>query len=302
MEGLAAASITSRVPTGMESHQSFVDTVVARLAHTDLSVPKSVVTSTADETSEGRSSKQQDYLKELLQRNPAVFLERHGQLLSEAERQEVFSPCRNDYEVKHYLDQLNPEGAATRTKNRRVAEMYRLLKDQDTEGSFFSETAMRKRAPLLYQQYTENLSSQAASAVAAPDKLSEILLAKHDEELTRQRLAQQQHAENLVEDEESESNSEGSEGAADRHGSNRTQGDGAHQHAATKSRSLNSQTVQSSRQDRLDELREVMKIRFLAGQDADVTDYQKIDGNAALDDDWSKEARQDAEDKYFDDD
>lgn len=42
-----------------------------------------------------------------------------------------------------------------------------------------------------------------------------------------------------------------------------------------------------------------MHQRFLAGED-DGVDYQKLDKDASLDDDWAAEQQQDAEDAYFD--
>lgn len=43
----------------------------------------------------------------------------------------------------------------------------------------------------------------------------------------------------------------------------------------------------------------LMHQRFLAGED-DGVDYQKLDRDASLDDDWAAEQQQDAEDAYFD--
>ena len=42
-----------------------------------------------------------------------------------------------------------------------------------------------------------------------------------------------------------------------------------------------------------------MHQRFLAGEDEGI-DYQKLDKDASLDDDWTAEQQQDAEDAYFD--
>lgn len=52
---------------------------------------------------------------------------------------------------------------------------------------------------------------------------------------------------------------------------------------------------------RLVEFERAMRERFLAGEERDF-DYSVVDADASLDDFWGKEARQDAEDRYFDDD
>lgn len=262
--------------------------VVARLSQSELKLPSSVIASTKDGTEEGRRDKKISYLNSLLQKDPAIFLERHGALLSETERQELFRPCSDNYEVQHHLQHLSPTGTAARVKNRRLAHMNRLLKEHQRPGSYFSETSMRSRAPLLYQQYTDN--KRPDTPAAASNKLSEILLAQHDELATRQRLSEQEHAENLIENEESESDDDLEPRATAQHGA-----------SVVAAAPVTAGTADIG-QENMSDLLEVMKMRFLTGQDADVTDYRSIDANEALDDDWLQVARQDAEDKYFDSD
>ena len=271
-------------------------TLCERLSKEDLKLPFSVTSSTADDTEEGRHNKRSLYLKELLQRDPAIFLERHGHLLGEAEKKNLFDPLADSYEVRHHLERLNSSNTATRTKNRRLAHMNRLLKDQALQGSYFSEASMRKRAPLLYQQYTNNQRPEGMAA-AASSKLSDMLLFQHDELQMRQRLSEQQHAEDLIEHDESESES-GSVDTAAEHPQDQAAADAAGPEPALTT-SQASEEQAASRED-LADLLEVMKMRFLNGQDADVTDYREIDANETLDDDWLKVAGQDAEDRYFD--
>jgi len=52
---------------------------------------------------------------------------------------------------------------------------------------------------------------------------------------------------------------------------------------------------------RLMEFERAMRERFLAGEERDF-DYSVVDDDASLDEFWGKEARQDAEDRYFDED
>ncbi|GJP80401.1 hypothetical protein CLOP_g10607 [Closterium sp. NIES-67] len=97
-----------------------------------------------------------DHLASLLQRDPAVFLERYGGLLREEELG-AFDGMAGDYEIAWHMRRLRPAGHpssphpshATVVKNRRLAFLTRL----EREGLFFSEEAMRERDPLLHQDY-----------------------------------------------------------------------------------------------------------------------------------------------------
>lgn len=55
-------------------------------------------------------------------------------------------------------------------------------------------------------------------------------------------------------------------------------------------------------QDQLDHFTHIMQEKYLAGEDTEHLDYSKIDDDERLDDHWFKEACQDAEEKYFDED
>lgn len=82
-------------------------------------------------------SVKEKYLKRLLQEDPGIFLERYGDQLSSEERSEFFGLRFNDFEVDHYLKQLEGanEDKLTVARNRRVALMKRL----EAEGEYFSE-------------------------------------------------------------------------------------------------------------------------------------------------------------------
>lgn len=58
---------------------------------------------------------------------------------------------------------------------------------------------------------------------------------------------------------------------------------------------------EAKRAGKVQELVKEMKARFLAGEEEDV-DYGAIDADDSLDEHWAREAQQDAEDKYFDED
>lgn len=55
-------------------------------------------------------------------------------------------------------------------------------------------------------------------------------------------------------------------------------------------------------QDLMDQFTFIMHEKFLLGEDHEYLDYSKIDNDETLDDHWQKEANDDAEEKYFDED
>ncbi|CAI7846335.1 unnamed protein product [Closterium sp. NIES-53] len=110
-----------------------------------------------------------DHLASLLQRDPAVFLERYGGLLREEELR-AFDGMAGDYEIAWHMRRLRPSNhpssphpsAAAVVKNRRLAFMTRL----EQEGVFFSEEAMRERDPLLHQDYLGGFDRAPGAMVA----------------------------------------------------------------------------------------------------------------------------------------
>ncbi|XP_017230517.2 uncharacterized protein LOC108205191 [Daucus carota subsp. sativus] len=62
------------------------------------------------------------------------------------------------------------------------------------------------------------------------------------------------------------------------------------------------QLSEEEMQDQMDQFTHVMQQKFMSGEDHQHLDYSKIDGDESLDDHWMREANQDAEEKYFDDD
>ncbi|KAK9816892.1 hypothetical protein WJX72_006847 [[Myrmecia] bisecta] len=217
-------------------------------------------------------AKREEYLCNLLRRDPGVFLERYAEQLTVDERA-YFEPLREDYEVNFYLKQAEQQASAAKptsaqVKNRRLAQMNRL----DAAGEYFSDEAMRKRGPLLHHQYIGQYQAPAIRA-ARTNKLSDSILQQHDELQTQLRMAQQREAEDMVE-EESDSDESEPEAAPRASGAGQPQ----------------------SNQE---EFLEIMRAKFLAGQDGEFVDYATVDRDSTLDDDWLAQQRQDAEDAYF---
>ncbi len=98
-------------------------------------------------------------------------------------------------------------------RNRRLAALQRL----QAQGQFFSEAAMRERAPLLHHQLlgqymgdgTEQRGAHSAGGLHHRASLSEVLMRQHDEvELRLQMHREQQQEEAQLSEQESSSDDE----------------------------------------------------------------------------------------------
>ncbi|KAL6765268.1 coiled-coil domain-containing protein-domain-containing protein [Haematococcus lacustris] len=198
-------------------------------------------------------------------------------------------------------------------KNRRLAAMRRLQE----QGDFFSDSAMRERAPLLHHQLLGHLGEvrpgcsescgAALSSRAGPSaprslreaqegaalRFSAALMQQVDEVAVqlRQRQEEEEEAAQLSEQESSED--DGAEAAADGAPSPslHPRADRAAQQAAGEDSDwLRKQFLQE------------MENRFLSGAEMGVA-YEDIDNDVdgVLDEHWRKEVQQDAEDRYFED-
>lgn len=234
--------------------------------------------------------KRKDYVTNLLERDPGVFLERYGSKLSHQERAQ-FEPLRDDYEVDFYLklaedEEVNSKsGLSATAKNRRLAQLNRLM----DEGKYFSEEAMRSRAPLLHQQY---IGQRPVATSSSAPTLSGTLLRQHDEQEHQNKLQQQQEQEAMVEEEE-DTSSEDADASANAQQPENVSGDV--QQSVSKHGDVPHVDPQSS-----EDFLALMHQRFLTGADHEYTDYNAIDKNTSLDDDWAAEVEGDAQEKYFD--
>ena len=123
-------------------------------------------------------------LSALRVRDPALFLERYGQILSDAELR-LFDDGA-DYEVKWWLTELRrtTEERTQQRRNRRFRAMEQMIASGD---EYFSEARMRDRDPALYH----TLVGAVTGGGAAPERfdkdctLSERLLANLDADENR---------------------------------------------------------------------------------------------------------------------
>ena len=137
---------TSSTPSSGEvpDPERFLDTL-ARVD--DLRVPSSVARAGGGVGFAGRRA----YLSDLFSRDPAVFLERHGDAVA-VEHLALFDHLRENYEVDFHLRRLaasaSPSERRGVARNRRLAHLATL----EREG-YFTEDAMRRREPLLFDTY-----------------------------------------------------------------------------------------------------------------------------------------------------
>ena len=234
--------------------------------------------------------KRKEYVTTLLEKDPGVFLERYASKLSQQEIAQ-FEPLRDDYEVDFYLKLAEDEELAARSglsatvKNRRLAQLNRLV----DEGKYFSEEAMRNRAPLLHQQY---IGQRPVAVASSAPTLSGTLLRQHDEQEHQNKLQQQKEQEAMVEEEEESSSEEAEEDGQTQQSKHDTSG--------LEQPSANKHGDASADPQNTEDFLALMHQRFLNGADHEYVDYSSIDKNATLDDDWAAQAEGDAQEKYFD--
>lgn len=266
-----------------------------------------------------------DLLAALLSRDPAIFLERYGSKLKTEELQE-FEVLKDDYAVnwhlRHLKSILNPTTEEKRlhavtAKNRRLAYMERLIHD----GQYFSEDAMRERAPLLHHEYVGKFQDPSSRGFSRPgERWSETLMRQSEEARIVQQIKEEQERlgiqeeetdkeeEEEEEEEEDDSTSDEEMNKNDKHANGDGNGD-VQQENMSPSERLVSEARHSKKtlsveeeQMKLEHFTRIMQEKFLSGDDTEHVDYAYIDNNASLDDHWLREITQDAEEKYFEDD
>jgi len=213
---------------------------------------------------------------ELVQNKPAVFLQRFGRFLSVSQLDYFESLQDDDFELSHYLRETKQltcrKVRQQRVKNRRYAMLQRMLASSDTH---FSESAMRERNPLLYQQLVGKfMTAEEKAADEAVDmtncSLSKIILEHMDinkERDDRKREEKEEQEEEFDSEEE-----------ADGDDKNVARLEGGKEF-------LKQEFVNAAYQS------------FLAGKDPGL-DYAQIDADATLDDLEAEELEQ--QERYFD--
>lgn len=192
-----------------QKQQTEVTSMLSRIAGSDV-VVKSQQRGEPDLTVDEKMV----ILDEILDKRPASFLTRFGRYLTEEDLGN-FEHLKGDYEIDFRLKEvkniLDSKKKKTGIRNRRYECLQRLMKDTD----YFSDENMRKRSPLLYEEYigqyltAEEKLDRDRAEMGNDLCLSEMIMNRQEREMNDWLLEYQRDQEaSLEEEEEEESDSE----------------------------------------------------------------------------------------------
>ncbi|XP_076359822.1 coiled-coil domain-containing protein 97 [Tachypleus tridentatus] len=213
--------------------------------------------------------------EEILNKSHSLFLQRFSKYL-EFEDLVYFEPFKNDYDVEFYLKEikkrLDSKRNTVKVRNRRYEALQKLIK----EGTYFSDTEMKKRNPLLYEEMVEKYMTddereQAEKFILKDFKFSTFLMEHIEREEIQNRRQRQEDEENAAW-EEGDSDSEEEE-------------------------EISEEISEREKLMMRTEFLNIMYENFLAGKDEDF-EYSKVDDNTEYDSLQLREA--DEEEEYFD--
>ncbi|XP_068728482.1 coiled-coil domain-containing protein 97-like [Montipora capricornis] len=269
-DSIKASSFTER--------KNCVENMLLRVASSD-AVVKSQQRGEPDLTAAEKVS----ILQKILDKSPGSFLMRFGNYLVEDDLGN-FEHLIADYEiafrVKEVEKALDTKKKKVGVRNRRFECLQRLMKNSD----YFSEEQMRKRSPLLYEQYIGQYLSEEEkferdkAEIGHDPSLSELLMSRQEKQMDEWLLEYQRDQENCTE-EESESGSDTPE-----------------EEVETGSPLKGCPTEQEKLMLH-EEFLSVMQDKFIRGEEQEF-DYSTVDANTEYDD--LKIRERDEEEQYFD--
>ncbi|XP_049283910.1 coiled-coil domain-containing protein 97 [Anopheles funestus] len=265
----------------------------------------------------------QTILRDVLNESHGTFLYRFGffihdehlRYFEQAEQTQAYSPDEK-YEIQYHLERirkLRNGGRAIEVRNRRYAALQQMCDD----GTYFTETEMMARDPLLYEQLvgqfmTEREKQERDARVPTPQSVVGILLKQIDKDRTEKTLQEQKSEERQLQPDGDDSRDQ-----LDRSRPNSPPGCSSSQWGnfdddeKVRVAELRQARQKRARQKRMpthlmtagerellrDEFIGIMHARFIAGEDEEF-DYTQVDDSEKYDD--LVEINQDAEEKYFD--
>uniref|UniRef100_A0A182Y073 DUF2052 domain-containing protein n=1 Tax=Anopheles stephensi TaxID=30069 RepID=A0A182Y073_ANOST len=262
------------------------------------------------------ASEKKTILRDVLNKSHCTFLSRFGcfmrdehlQYFEQDEQTLAYSPDER-YEIDHHLERirkLRNGGRAIEVRNRRYAALQRMCDD----GTYFSETEMMQRDPLLYDQLvgqymTEQEKHARDASVPVPRSVVGILLKQIDKERAEKDLQarqQEEAARQPADGEPSRPNSPGfpraqwgnfdEEEEARVAALKRTSKQKRNRHAIPAAQMMTA----GERNLLRDEFVGIMHARFIAGEEKEF-DYTQIDDSDAYDD--LDTVDHDEQEKYF---
>ncbi|XP_063975477.1 coiled-coil domain-containing protein 97 isoform X2 [Diachasmimorpha longicaudata] len=249
--------------------------------------------------------------EDLLKKNHHQFLSRFGKSLK-PHLLDYFTEKSGDYETTYHVSKLrrflNVEMRRIDRKNRR----YEAWKEMIQKGEYFSETAMMKRNPLLYEHLvgrflTEEQKKARDNVDTTNITFVNLLLEGIEREGVRDlKKAQEEAEEEVLEENDSDSDDGKGDLGGGKKGDNNwgeiDKENGDVYEGMTKER----RNLENHRADEIDyEEQQVLRQEFISqmyesfleGRDTDF-DYSAVDDNEAYDNVELRE--QDEEEKYFD--
>uniref|UniRef100_A0A182NUC7 DUF2052 domain-containing protein n=1 Tax=Anopheles dirus TaxID=7168 RepID=A0A182NUC7_9DIPT len=262
-------------------------------------------------------------LRDVLNKSHCTFLSRFGcfmhdghlRYFEQAEQTLAYSPDER-YEVDHHLERirrLRNGGRAVEVRNRRYAALQRMC----TDGTYFSETEMMQRDPLLYEQLvgqfmTEREKRERDASVPVPRSVVGILFNQIDKEQAKETLqkleTEECNQESFSEDRtRSRPSSPGFPraqwGNFDDEEESRLAARRQEHQKRTRQRQLAlppAHLVTAGERDLLrDEFIGIMHARFIDGEEGEF-DYTQVDDSLEYDD--LKIVERDEQERYFDED
>uniref|UniRef100_A0A182MHZ3 CCD97-like C-terminal domain-containing protein n=1 Tax=Anopheles culicifacies TaxID=139723 RepID=A0A182MHZ3_9DIPT len=262
-------------------------------------------------------------LRNVLNESHGTFLYRFGffmrddhlRYFEQTDQTLAYSPDEK-YEIAYHLERirrLRNGGRAIEVRNRRYAALQQMCDD----GTYFSETEMMQRDPLLYEQLvgqfmTEREKQERDARVQTPQSVVGILLKQIDKDLTEKTLQEQKSEERQQQQPEGD---DSRDQPTDRSrpsspGCSRAQWGNFDEEEKVRVATLRQARQKRARQKMpahlmtagerellRDEFIGIMHARFIAGEEEDF-DYTQVDDSEKYDD--LVKMSQDAEEKYFD--
>ncbi|KAF6715814.1 Coiled-coil domain-containing protein 97 [Oryzias melastigma] len=211
---------TQQPPQDFQSESSLVNAML-----TDVAMSGSQVRSQQIGEAELTLGERRQELLQQFRSRPLVFLERYHACLK-PEHLPAFSHVSSDPRALHYSKVVLTRAAGSTNRTRVRNHRYAALRALQKEGKYFSEEEMRRREPLLYEQYIgqyltdeeviersqEAMSDGVDEGQGAPGSstggLANLLLNSYQERLIQNRLQEEQEREDGAQEEEEDEEEE----------------------------------------------------------------------------------------------
>uniref|UniRef100_A0A182JQX0 DUF2052 domain-containing protein n=1 Tax=Anopheles christyi TaxID=43041 RepID=A0A182JQX0_9DIPT len=271
------------------------------------------------------ASEKKTILRDVLDKSHCTFLSRFGffirdehlRYFEQEEQTLAYSPDER-YEIDYHLERirrLRNGGRAVEVRNRRYAALQRMC----TDGTYFSETEMMQRNPLLYEQLvgqymTEREKRERDASVPVPQSVVGILLNKIDKDQAQETLQKLETEERHQEQSEDSQPERTERSRPNSPGFPRAQWGNFDEEEEERLAAQRQAREKRAHQRRLaippanmvtagerhllrDEFIGIMHARFIAGEEEEF-DYTQVDNSDDYDD--LDTVEQDEQEKYFD--